>query len=368
LTGGVAHDFNNLLTVILGNADLLAEQLADQPLLLPFALMTRTAAERGAELTRRLLAFARKQALQPQSVDAFALLAGMDGLLRRTLPENIEIELVRAAGLWPAQVDPAQLESAVLNLVLNARDAMPQGGKITLEVINTSIDQDYADRHVEVQPGQYVMLSVSDTGEGMSAAQMARAFEPFFTTKGPGKGSGLGLSMVYGFVKQSRGHVKLYSERGHGTTVRLYLPRADGPVDQPVALERAEADFAGSATVLVVEDDDLVRRHAADLLTTLGYQVLTCVNGPAALAVLRSPTDIDLLFTDVVMPGGIDGRELADAALALRPALKVLFTSGYTENAIVHHGRLDRGVHLLPKPYRAVELARKVHAVLKAAG
>ena len=364
LTGGVAHDFNNLLTVILGNADLLAEQLADQPRLLPLAEMTRTAAERGAELTQRLLAFARRQALQPLAVDTHQLLAGMDALLRRTLPESIELELVRGAGLWSALVDPVQLESAVLNLVLNARDAMPQGGKITLETANASIDQEYADRHADVHPGQYVLLSVSDTGDGMTVEQLARAFEPFFTTKGFGKGSGLGLSMVYGFLKQSHGHVKLYSEPGHGTTARLYLPRAEGPPEAVTAPVREDRDFRGTAKVLVVEDDPLVRSHARDVLVGLGYQVTVAENGVAALAVLQQRSDFDLLFTDVVMPGGLNGRELADAALALRPALKVLYTSGYTENAIVHHGRLDRGVQLLPKPYRSIDLARKVHAVL----
>lgn len=366
LTGGVAHDFNNLLTVILGNADLLAEQLIDQPLLLPLAEMTRTAAERGAELTQRLLAFARRQALQPLSVDAHQLLAHMDALLRRTLPANIELELVRGAGLWPALVDPAQLEAAVLNLVINARDAMPPGGKITLETANAWIDQHYAERHPEVTPGQYVLLSVSDTGAGMSVEHLARVFKPFFTTKDVGKGTGLGLSMVYGFVKQSGGHIKLYSEPGHGTTARLYLPRAEGPPDAPPTVVRSERDFRGTASVLVVEDDPLVLRHARDVLVGLGYRVTVADTGVAALAILRERSDVDLLFTDVVMPGGLNGRQLAEAALALHPALKVLYTSGYTENAIVHHGRLDRGVHLLPKPYRSIDLARKVHGVLKA--
>ncbi|MBC7939081.1 MAG: PAS domain S-box protein, partial [Chitinophagaceae bacterium] len=366
LTGGVAHDFNNLLTVILGNADLLAEMLADNPSLLPLAQMTRTAAERGAELTQRLLAFARKQALQPQAVDTHQLLASMDALLRRTLPAHIDLELVRAAGQWPALVDPAQLESAVLNLVLNARDAMPAGGKITLETANAWIDQDYAERHADVLPGQYVLLTVSDTGAGMAPGQLARAFEPFFTTKGPGQGSGLGLSMVYGFIKQSRGHVKLYSELGQGTTVRLYLPRADSaPSVLTPAAVRGVQELHGSARVLVVEDDALVRRHATDALTGLGYAVLAAEHGDAALAILRQRADIDLLFTDIVMPGSLNGRQLAEAALVLHPRLKVLYTSGYTENAIVHHGRLDRGVHLLPKPYRSLDLARKVHAVLR---
>lgn len=371
LTGGIAHDFNNLLTVILGNAELLSEQLQDRPALQSLAQMSRTAAERGAALTQRLLAFARKQALQPQPVDTHQLLAGMDALLRRTLPEHIELEMVRGAGTWPAMADPAQLESALLNLVLNARDAMPEGGKLTLETANAWIDQAYADQHADVLPGQYVLLSVSDTGAGMTAAQLARAFEPFYTTKGVGKGSGLGLSMVYGFAKQSRGHVKLYSEVGQGTTVRLYLPRAAadslaagaGSLHPPVS--HVEPALRGTATVLVVEDDDLVRRHAADALAALGYTAVLAEHGAAALTVLRARADIDLLFTDVVMPGGMNGRQLAEAALALRPGLKVLYTSGYTENAIVHHGRLDRGVHLLPKPYRSVDLARKLRVVLE---
>jgi CheY-like chemotaxis protein len=289
----------------------------------------------------------------------------MDALLRRTLPEDIELQVVRAAGLWPVLADPAQLESAVLNLVLNARDAMPGGGKITVETANAWIDQDYAERHADVLPGQYTLLSISDTGSGMSPHTLARAFEPFFTTKGVGKGTGLGLSMVYGFAKQSRGHVKLYSELDQGTTVRLYLPRADH-TDIPTSAPRSHVagDLRGKAVVLVVEDDDLVRRFAIDMLRSLGYEVLAAEHGVAALEVLRARSDIELLFTDVVMPGGLNGRQLADAARALHPGLKVLFTSGYTENSIVHHGHLDRGVHLLSKPYRAVDLARKVRAVL----
>jgi len=364
LTGGVAHDFNNLLTVIQGNAELLMEQLANRPALAQLAEMANTAAQRGAALTQRLLAFARKQPLQPQSVDAHQLLTSMDALLRRTLPADIDIELVRAAGLWPLLADPVQLESAVLNLVLNARDAMPGGGRITLETANAWIDQDYAERHADVLPGQYVLITVSDTGGGMSATALTRAFEPFFTTKGVGKGSGLGLSMVYGFAKQSRGHVKLYSEAGHGTTARLYLPRADNAASAVAAPPRDGVDLRGTATVLVVEDDSLVRRFATDLLSGLGYRVYAAEHGAMALELLREHGDIELLFTDVVMPGGMNGRQLADAALKLRPDLKVLFTSGYTENAIVHHGRLDRGVQLLAKPYRAVDLAQKMRAVL----
>jgi len=365
LTGGVAHDFNNLLTVVLGTVDLLAEQLSDRPPLKRLAEMARAAAQRGAELTHGLLAFARRQPLQPQSVSVNDSLAGMEGLLRRTLREDIDLELVRGAGLWPALVDPAQLESAVLNLVLNARDAMPAGGKITLETANAHIDQDYADRHAEVACGQYVQVTLSDTGQGMTADQLSKAFEPFYTTKGVGKGTGLGLSMVYGFVKQSRGHIKMYSELGHGTTVRMYLPRSDEgpPLATPLQPDDEQA-YRGTETVLVVEDDALVRGFASDMLLRLGYTVLLSEDGPGAMAIMRSRNDIDLLFTDVVMPGGMNGRELAEQATALRPQLKVLFTSGYTENAIVHHGRLDRGVQLLAKPYRSIDLARKVRAVI----
>ncbi len=365
LTGGVAHDFNNLLTVILGNSDLLAEQLKEQPRLFRLADMTRTAAQRGADLTQRLLAFGRRQALQPKAVNVNQLLANMDGMLRRTLGEDIEIEYIRGAGLWPAMVDPSQLDGAVLNLCINARDAMKEGGRLTLETGNTSIDQAYADLHADVAPGQYVMVAVSDTGSGIPPEILAKVFDPFFTTKEVGKGTGLGLSMVYGFVKQSRGHIKLYSEPGHGTTVRMYIPRADRAADELVEPSMALDDFRGTETILLVEDNELVRHNAEEQLLNLGYRVLVAGNGPEAIEVLRKEADIDLLFTDVVMPGGMTGRELALAAQELRPGLKVLYTSGYTENSIVHHGRLDKGVHLLNKPYRQIDLARKVRAVLK---
>jgi len=365
LTGGVAHDFNNLLTVILGNAELLSESLTDQQQLRLLAEMTATAAERGAELTNRLLAFARRQALQPQRLDINKLIAGMDGLLRRTVTEDIEIEMVRAAGLWHTEVDSGQLEVALLNLVINARDAMPNGGRLTIETANARFDEAYAAVHDEAAAGQYVMVSVSDTGHGMPPDVVARAFEPFFTTKEVGKGSGLGLSMVYGFVKQSGGHANVYSELDEGTTVRLYFPRAaqaHGPeVSLPGASPAAEG---GSEYILVVEDDALVREHLLAQLKGLGYRVSGAASGREALEFLRQMSDVDLLFTDVVMPGGMNGRELADAARELRPELRVLFTSGYSENAIVHHGRLDAGVHLLSKPYRRQELAAKVRKVL----
>lgn len=364
LTGGVAHDFNNLLTVVLGNAELLAEQSRGDPLREPLARMIVEAGQRGASLTQQLLAFARKQPLAPSAVDMNQLVAGMDALLRRTLGEHIEIEVVRGAGLWPAMVDAAQLESALLNLCLNARDAMPGGGKLTLETANAAFDAAYARQHADLTAGQYVMLAVSDTGSGIPAQHLARVFEPFFTTKAKGKGTGLGLAMVYGFMKQSAGHVTIYSEPGHGTTVKLYLPRSHG-AGAPAAPPASEPVLRGAAeTVLVVEDDDAVRQLACRELRALGYRVLDAASGAAALALLHGGARVDLLFTDVVMPGGMSGRELADAACALRPALRVLYTSGYTENAIVHHGRLDPGVQLLPKPYRRADLARAVREAL----
>lgn len=364
LTGGVAHDFNNLLTVILGNAELLSEQLTDQQQLRMLAEMTATAAERGAELTNRLLAFARRQPLEPKQVNLNKLIQGMDNLLRRTLQENIDIETVYAGGLWLSEVDPGQLEGALLNLAINARDAMPNGGKLTIETGNTQLDDSYASQHEEVSAGQYVLVSVSDTGTGMPQHVVSRAFEPFFTTKQMGKGSGLGLSMVYGFAKQSGGHIKIYSEVNEGTTVKLYLPRAVNSADAVYEGHAALGTETGTEKILLVEDDPLVRQHVTGQLKTLGYQVISCSNAEDALDVIMQLPDIDLLFTDIVMPGSMNGRQLAEATRALRPAIKVLFTSGYTENAIVHHGRLDRGVHLLNKPYRRQELAAKVRKVL----
>jgi PAS domain S-box-containing protein len=364
LTGGIAHDFNNLLTILLGNAELMREMLADDPKLSEISGMMVTAAQRGAELTQRLLAFARRQALEPKAVNINRLIARLDGLLRRSLGDDVEIELTLGGGLWTAMVDEGQLENAVLNLCLNARDAMSGGGRLTIETANMRLDQDYADQHDEVKPGQYVMIAISDTGRGIDAQHIDKVFEPFFTTKAKGKGTGLGLSMTYGFVKQSDGHIKVYSELDEGTTIRMYLPRAleNGNADSP-ATSRTHAP-SGSETILVVEDDELVRRFARDQLTALGYRVVEFESGPQAVEFLRSDQPVDLLFTDVVMPGGMSGKELADQAWELRPGLRVLFTSGYTENAIVHHGRLDRGVQLLSKPYRRAELARRVRDVL----
>lgn len=364
LTGGVAHDFNNLLTVILGNAELMLDQLPPTERLHKLAEMTRTAAQRGAELTHRLLAFARRQALEPASFDVNALIRDTEPLLRRALPETIDLEFVPGEDTWDAFADPSQLESVVLNLALNAKDAMPDGGRLTIETANVRLDEEYAAHNAEVGAGRYVMIAVSDTGIGIPPENLDRVFDPFFTTKEKGKGTGLGLSMAYGFAKQSQGHIKIYSEPGQGTTVKLYLPRSTRPGETKDNGGSDEIELRGSERILVVEDNDLVREHAERQLEAFGYEVLSARNGPDALEILKTDTDIDLLFTDVIMSGGMSGRELAEAAHRHRPDLRVLYTSGYTENAIVHHGRLDEGVHLLQKPYRRAELAQKVRRAL----
>ncbi len=364
LTGGVAHDFNNILTVILGNAEMLTDALDPQPDLKRMAAMTAASAQRGAELTSRLLAFSRRQPLEPRVIDVSNLIANMEYLLRHSLGEDIDIEVVRAGGLWRAEVDPGQLETALLNLAINARDAMNGAGKLTIETANAALDADYAAATFDVAPGQYVTVTVSDTGPGMPPDVRARAFEPFFTTKGSGQGSGLGLSMVFGFVKQTGGHVRIYSEPGEGTAVKLYLPRARRATPAEPAPRRTAARAGGDEAVLVVEDDTLVRDHLVGQLHALGYTVMDAADGPQALAWLDTDARVDLLFTDVVMPGGLNGRELAREARARRPGLKVLFTSGYTENTIIHQGRLDPDVTLLSKPYRRDQLAAKLRAVL----
>ncbi|TAK56581.1 MAG: PAS domain S-box protein [Gammaproteobacteria bacterium] len=363
LTGGVAHDFNNLLTVIIGNAGLLQESFGAHDERRHLVEMIGAAAERGAELTQRLLAFARRQALAPRAVDAGGLLSGMADLLRRTLGEHIEIEVRPGAATWPVLVDPGQLENALLNLAINARDAMPGGGRLTIEAANAELDEDYVSRHADARPGAHVMLAVSDTGVGIAPENLARVFEPFYTTKPRGKGTGLGLAMVYGFIRQSGGHVNIYSEPGSGTTVRIYLPRADEVAANEPTRPVPEV-VGGTETVLLVEDDAPVREFARSQLLALGYRVLEAPDGPRALEVLRVHDDIDLLFTDVVMPGGMNGAQLASAARELRPGLRVLYTSGYTENAILHHDRLDAGVQLLSKPYRSADLARKLREAL----
>jgi PAS domain S-box-containing protein len=364
LTGGVAHDFNNLLTVIIGNVDEIVDDSQTTPAIRSQARMVLKAAERAAELTQRLLAFSRRQALDPRSVDVNQLVGQLQDLLHRTIGESIEIAFVLEPKLDLAMVDAGQLDSAILNLAINSQHAMPKGGKLTIETANVYLDRDYALSHAEVQPGRYVLVSVTDTGVGMSRGTVERAFEPFFTTKPAGLGTGLGLSMIYGFIKQSRGHVSIYSEPGHGTTVRLYLPRAG--TDAEIAGPREDPGLAprGSENVLLVEDDELVRRHAEATLQGLGYRVTAVESGAEALAAIGEGGPFALLLVDVVLTGGMNGRQVAEAAASLAPNMKVLYMSGYTENAIVHHGRLDQGVHLLGKPFRRAELANKVRAVI----
>jgi PAS domain S-box-containing protein len=373
LTGGIAHDFNNMLTAILLNADVLAIQIQDDGLR-PLAEAMRLAAEHGADLTRRLLAFGRRQTLVPRPTDVNALLGDMDPLMQRTLGEHIEIKLVRGRDLRPATVDRGQLESAVLNLAVNARDAMPDGGRLTIETANAELDESYAAINPDARPGCYVMVAVSDTGAGMSPDVMARAFEPFFTTKDVGKGTGLGLSMVYGFVKQSEGHARIYSEVGVGTVVRLYLPRSEEVVTAAPSPAAAPAELpVGSETILLVEDDSLVRTYAAAQLGALGYGVVTAENAQQAIEAIERGCVPDLLFTDMIMPGGMNGRELAEQVLGRCPGIKVLYTSGYAHGAIdgspensVHVGHQGRHQvrHLLGKPYRRRDLAAKVREVL----
>jgi PAS domain S-box-containing protein len=364
LTGGVAHDFNNILTVITGTIDILANAVADRPQLAAIARMIDEAAQRGAELTRRLLAFARKQPLQPRETDINALVIDTARLLRPSLGEQAEIESMLEADLWPAHVDPSQLSTALINLALNARDAMPEGGKLTLETGNVLLDEAYTEANAEAQPGPYVMIAVRDTGVGIPAAIREKVFEPFFTTKDVGKGTGLGLSMVYGFVRQSGGHIRIYSEVGRGTAIKLYLPRAQGEAAGAGEAAHAGPAVGGRESILVVEDDALVRGYVITQLQSLGYVTRAAANAAEALQIIAQGEHFDLLFTDVVMPGGINGRQLADEVMRLRPSVKVLFTSGYSEDAIVHHGRLDPGVALLNKPYRKTDLARKIREVL----
>jgi signal transduction histidine kinase/CHASE3 domain sensor protein/FixJ family two-component response regulator len=366
LTGGIAHDFNNLLTVIMGNLELARAKLDPQSPLVVNIERSLWAAQRGGTLTGQLLAFARKQPLAPAPIDLSADLPELIPLLRRTLGEHIDVRFVDGTGLWPAMADPVQLESAVLNLALNARDAMPAGGRLTIELANKVLDHDYARTNAEVVPGDYVMVAVSDTGHGMPPDVVARVFEPFFTTKTEGRGTGLGLAMVFGFVKQSGGHAKVYSEPGEGTSVKLYLPRAAGGAIPNAQRGGVPTDLPhGSATILVVEDEPGVREIAVAILRNLGYRVLEAPDGDEGLRLFGAhAAEIDMLLTDVVLPGKVRGRELAERITAMRPEVKVLFMSGYTENSIVHHGRLDDGVQLLGKPFKRDQLARKVAEVL----
>jgi PAS domain S-box-containing protein len=366
LTGGVAHDFNNLLQVIIGNLDTIVRNLPQESARLRRAANHALAgARRATAVTQRLLAFSRRQPLDPKPLNVNALVTSLSELIHRTLGETVAVETVLAAGLWQVEADANELEAAILNLAVNARDAMPEGGRLTIETANTHIDDAYAAAHLEVTPGQYVSISVSDTGKGMDEGTLARAFEPFFTTKPVGQGTGLGLSQVYGFVKQSGGHVKIYSEINVGTTVKIYLPRLMN--QEPVGagdIETPAPDNGTDETILVVEDDDDVRMYSVEILRELGYRVIEAHDGPSALRLLERQGRIDLLFTDVVLPSGMTGAQLADQAATLRPGLKVLFTTGYARNAIIHHGRLDKGVRLITKPFGSGELATKVRDVL----
>ncbi|NEW94625.1 PAS domain S-box protein [Rhodopseudomonas sp. BR0M22] len=364
LTGGIAHDFNNMLTVITGTIDIISDGVADQPQLAAIAKLISEAADRGSELTRLLLAFARKQPLRPDETGVNALLAGLQSLLRPTLGERIEVETVLAPDTWPIYVDRGQLESALVNLAVNARDAMPKGGKLTIETSNVMVDPDLGKRLGDLAPGDYVMISITDSGSGIPEAIRNKVFDPFFTTKEVGKGTGLGLSMVYGFIKQSGGHITLDSEEGQGTTFRLYLPRAQAEVDADAAPSIEPNPVGGTETILVVEDDAMVRSYVNAQLKSLGYTTLSVSNAAAALSIGESDTAFDLLFTDVVMPGAMNGVQLAVEMAKLRPGLKVLYTSGYSENALIHNDRIDSDVLLLSKPYRRSDLARMIRRAL----
>ncbi|TIN91870.1 CHASE3 domain-containing protein [Mesorhizobium opportunistum] len=364
LTGGIAHDFNNMLAVIISAMNLAQRKLKRGEHDLEKLIEAATdAASRAAKLTSRLLAFSRQQPLAPQVVDTNRLVTGMSDLLRRALGEGIRIETVLAGGLWKTHADPSQIENAILNLAVNARDAMSEDGKLTIETANSHLDDGYAATHADVIPGQYVMIAVSDTGEGMSADVMARAFEPFFTTKPVNKGTGLGLSQVFGFVKQSGGHVKIYSERDQGTTIRIYLPRFFGPEEPAIPAERGDSTAKVTETILVVEDDAQVRTATTDAMRELGYEVIDVGSGQEALEKLAAAPGVALLFTDIVMPV-MNGRKLAEEAVARQPGLKVIFTTGFTRNAVVHNGVLDHDVNFLAKPFTIEQLAAKLREVL----
>ncbi len=365
LTGGVAHDFNNLLTIIIGNLQMAYRHVSDGR---PKVMLSNAlhGAERAAELTKRLLAFSRSQPLDPKPLDADRLVAGMSELLGRTLGETISIETVRSAGLWQTEVDGAELEAAILNLAINARDAMPGGGKLTIETGNAFLDEHYCETTEGMKPGQYVMISVTDTGSGMTKDVVEKAFDPFFTTKPAGAGTGLGLSQVYGFVKQSGGHIRIYSEMGEGTTVKIYLPRSfvRATAATTAAEPAVERILGNQETILVVEDDADVRNYVSETLVELNYRVQQAGDAGSALAVLKNSGPVDLLLTDVVMPG-MNGRGLADEASRIYPGIKILYMTGYSRNAIVHQGRLDPGVSLIQKPFAQNVLAMRVRKILE---
>ncbi|HET6160495.1 MAG TPA: CHASE domain-containing protein [Dongiaceae bacterium] len=364
LTGGMAHDFNNLLSVVIGNLDLLQDRVRHDQEAMALSEAALQASIRGAELTRQLLAFARRQPLAPSVIDVNELVVGMTRLLERILEENIEVVLITGQEVWPVLIDAAQLSSAIANLATNARDAMLRGGRLTIETKNTHLDADYAALNPGVIPGDYVLLEVSDTGTGMAPEVLNQVFEPFFTTKEVGQGTGLGLSMVFGFVKQSKGHIKIYSELGHGTIVRIYLPRAEKAPDTIAAAAEVSRPQAAHESILVVEDDPHVRSVVTRQIMELGYPVIEATNAKEALALVKDPqTRIDLLFTDLVMPGDVNGYELARTAIAERPGLTVLFTSGYSSSTLRGEEWLTEADHFLSKPYRKQDLARKLQEI-----
>jgi len=367
LTGGIAHDFNNLLAAIAGSLELLGKRLAEGRLsgVERYLEVAESCTRRAAALTHRLLAFSRRQTLDPRPVDLNRLVAGMDELIRRTVGPAIAVEVVGAVGLWLTRIDPSQLENALLNLVINARDAMPDGGRITVETANSWLDWRGAQER-DLPPGQYVALCVSDTGSGMPPEIVARAFDPFFTTKPMGQGTGLGLSMVHGFAHQSGGHARIYSELGEGTTMKLYFPRFMGEIG---ASDESGSDVAGEAnpgeTVLVIEDESAIRMLVTDVLEAAGYRVIEAADGPSGLTILNSDERIDLLLTDVGLPGGLNGRQVADIARATRPGLRVLFVTGYAENAAVGAGYLEPGMQVVTKPFAMTTLAARVREIIQ---
>lgn len=364
LTGGIAHDFNNLLTVMFGSGDQLVAALQHEPHLAQLAEQMVQMAERGAALTKSLLAYARRQPLNPQRTDVNGRLGAAEDILRRTLGAEIKIELALSDNLWPVMIDAGELDNAILNLAINSRDAMPNGGHLTISTNNVELDAQSPHTGQDMPPGAYVVVAVSDDGTGMDEATLARIFDPFFTTKDVGEGSGLGLSMVYGFVKQSGGHIQIYSEPNEGTTARLYFPRASGEQSAPgLGIDGGEA-LRGKEGILVVEDDISILQQLTKQLEGLGYNVITASEGEPALALLRERSDIDLLLSDIVLPGGMNGRQIAQAAQAIRPSIKILHISGYSREAVVHQGRIDPGVELLSKPYRRSELAARIRKVL----
>ena len=367
LTGGIAHDFNNLLAGISGSLELLERRLTEGRYggLERYIVGAQSSARRAAALTQRLLAFSRRQTLDPKPTNVNRLISGMEELIRRTVGPSIEVEVVGAGGLWTTKIDPSQLESALLNLCINARDAMPDGGHITIETANKWLDERAA-KERELPPGQYVSLCVTDTGTGMTPDVIAHAFDPFFTTKPLGQGTGLGLSMIHGFVRQSGGQVRIYSELGKGTTICLYLPRFIGELDEAVAPETLhDADLGRGETVLVIDDEPTVRMLMVEVLEEAGYVAIEASDGPAGLKILQTDVRIDLLISDVGLPGGMNGRQVADAARAIRPDLKVLFVTGFAENATIRHGHLDAGMQVIAKPFVMAALANKVREIIE---